>query len=65
MLTCPVCLSASGSALQEAEWLYGIPAADALAHPERVLAQCSGWRGVLVSGALGASGGGNNGGGVA
>jgi hypothetical protein len=34
---------------QEAEWLFGIPAADALAHPERVLEQGS-WRGVLVSG---------------
>jgi sugar/nucleoside kinase (ribokinase family) len=33
---------------QEAEWLFGIPAADALAHPERVLEQGS-WRGVLVS----------------
>ena len=50
--------------MQEAEWLYGISAADALAHPERVLEQCSGWRGVLVSGALGACGGGNGGGGV-
>lgn len=39
-------------ALQEAEWLFGIPAADALAHPERVLEQGAGWRGVLVSGAL-------------
>lgn len=34
---------------EEAEWLYGIPAADALEHPERVLEQCSSWKGVLVS----------------
>ncbi|PSC74999.1 Haloalkane dehalogenase [Micractinium conductrix] len=34
---------------EEAEWLFGIPAADALAHPERVLEQGDGWRGVLVS----------------
>lgn len=34
---------------EEAEWLYGIPAADALEHPERVLEQGSGWKGVLVS----------------
>lgn len=37
--------------VQEAEWLFGIPAADALAHPERVLEQGGSWRGVLVSGA--------------
>jgi hypothetical protein len=36
---------------QEAEWLYGIPAGDALAHPERVLEKGERWRGVLVSGA--------------
>lgn len=36
---------------QEAEWLFGIAPADALAHPERVLDQGDGWRGVLVSGA--------------
>ncbi len=36
--------------VQEAEWLFGIPAADALAHPERVLEGGNGWRGVLVSG---------------
>ncbi|EFN55549.1 hypothetical protein CHLNCDRAFT_134013 [Chlorella variabilis] len=35
--------------LKEAEWLYGIPAADALEHPERVLEKCGSWRGVLVS----------------
>ncbi|KAL4432540.1 hypothetical protein ABPG77_000477 [Micractinium sp. CCAP 211/92] len=34
---------------EEVEWLYGIPAAEALAHPERVLEKGSGWRGVLVS----------------
>ena len=39
--------------LQEAEWLYGIPAADALAHPERVLERGSRWQGVLVSGGCG------------
>ena len=48
------CLPAShrfDEGLQEAEWLYGIPAADALAHPERVLERGgSRWQGVLVSG---------------
>lgn len=34
---------------EEAEWLFGVPAADALAHPERVLASAPTARGVLVS----------------
>ncbi|KAI7846208.1 hypothetical protein COHA_000278 [Chlorella ohadii] len=34
---------------EEAEWLFGIPPDQALAHPERVLEREQGWRGVLVS----------------
>lgn len=34
---------------EEAEWLFGIPPSEALAHPERVLERGQGWRGVLVS----------------
>jgi fructokinase len=34
---------------EEAEWLFGLPAAEALAHPERVLAAAPRARGVLVS----------------
>jgi fructokinase len=34
---------------EEAEWLWGVPAADALAHPERVLSLITSARGVLVS----------------